>query len=192
MSESLDHENSKAALGFWIYILSDCVLFASLFATYAVLRGNTANGPSAHELFDLPFVLVETLILLTSSLTSGIAMLSALKNDKDKTLLWFSATFLLGVAFIAMELTEFGHLLSEGHSYTSSAFLSAFFTLVGTHGVHILVGLLWMGVLMYRIAKHGLAPATLGKLRLLSTYWHFLDIIWIFIFTIVYLLGSIK
>jgi cytochrome o ubiquinol oxidase subunit 3 len=183
--------DSKTIFGFWVYIMTDCVLFASLFATYAVLHNNTFGGKPGRELFSLPYVLTETLILLTSSFTCGLAVLSARHNHKNKVVFWFFITFLLGLAFLAMELTEFRHLAQEGDSWRRSGFLSAFFTLVGTHGLHITVGLLWMGTLMVKILTSGLTRTNVRRLTLLSIFWHFLDLIWIFIFTIVYLLGAL-
>lgn len=182
---------SKALFGFWVYLMTDCVLFASLFATFAVLRNNTFGGPSGAELFSLPFVLTETLILLTSSFTCGLAILAARRRDKKQVLLLFGITFLLGIAFLTMEVTEFHHLVAEGNSWRHSGFLSAFFTLVGTHGLHITVGLTWMVVLMAQILHKGLQTATVRRLTMLSLFWHFLDIIWIFIFSIVYLMGAL-
>ncbi len=183
-------KDSTSIFGFWVYLMTDVVLFASLFATFAVLRNNTYGGPPGRELFSLPYVLTETLLLLTSSFTCGLAMLAARRGDKRTVLVLFGITFLLGVAFLGMELTEFHHLAAEGNSWRRSGFLSSFFTLVGTHGLHITVGLLWMGVMMVRIVRAGLGRATLRRLTMLSLFWHFLDIIWIFIFTIVYLLGA--
>ncbi|MGC1176760.1 MAG: cytochrome o ubiquinol oxidase subunit III [Candidatus Saccharimonadales bacterium] len=185
------HEaDSKTIFGFWVYLMTDCVLFATLFATYAVLHNNTFGGPSGSDLFSLPFVLIETLALLTSSFTCGLGVLAARRKDVRQVLLFFGLTFLLGVFFLTMELTEFHHLAAEGNSWRRSGFLSAFFTLVGTHGLHILTGLLWMAVLGFRVLKNGLKTATIRQLTLLSLFWHFLDIIWIFIFTIVYLMGG--
>lgn len=183
--------NPKTVFGFWVYIMTDCVLFASLFAAYAVLQHNTYGGPSGRELFSLQFVLTETLILLTSSYTCGLAMLAARRGDKDRVLNWFGVTLILGLCFLGMELTEFSHLVQEGHSWRASGFLSAFFTLVGTHGLHITTGLLWMVVLMGQVARRGLSAANIRRLTLLSLFWHFLDIVWIFIFTIVYLMGAV-
>lgn len=183
--------DSKTVFGFWLYLMTDCIVFASLFAVYAVLHNSTAGGPNAAELFSMPFVLTETLMLLTSSFTCGLAILAARSNDKQQVLFWFFVTFLLGLAFLSMELTEFRHLAIEGNSWRSSGFLSAFFTLVGTHGLHIAVGLLWMAVMMYRVLKIGLTNSDKRRLTLLSLFWHFLDIIWIFIFTIVYLMGAL-
>lgn len=170
--------------------MTDCILFASLFATYAVLRNNTFGGESAAELFSLPFVLIETLILLTSSFTCGLALLAAYRQDKSQALSWLGITFLLGVSFLAMELYEFIELVHEGNSWQASGFLTAFFTLVGTHGLHITTGLLWAVVLAINIAQKGLNSRTLKRLTLFSLFWHFLDIIWILIFTFVYLMGA--
>lgn len=182
--------DDKTPFGFWVYIMTDCVLFATLFATYAVLQGNTAGGPGAKDLFSLPFVLVETLILLTSSFICGLAMLAMHRRDARQVLVWLAVTFLLGAAFLTMELTEFHKLAAEGNSWTRSGFLSAFFTLVGTHGLHILTGLIWTAVLGWQILKRGIVPATARRLTLFSIFWHFLDVVWIFIFTMVYLLGA--
>lgn len=181
--------DSKTNLGFWIYLMTDCIIFASLFATYAVLQGGTFGGPTPHEIFDLPFVLTETIILLTSSFVCGLAVLAAKKRDKKQTLILLGITFLLGVAFVAMELSEFAHLINEGYDWQQSAFLSAFFTLVGTHGLHITVGLLWAIFIGWQIHARGLKDTVVKRLILFSLFWHFLDIVWIFIFTIVYLLG---
>ncbi len=182
---------SKTTLGFWIYLMTDCLLFATLFCTYAVLHNNTFGGPSSRQLFDLPTAFAETMILLVSSVTCGFGMLSALKNEKNKIIAWLAASFLLGAAFVAIELTEFTHLVQEGHSWSVSAFLSSFFTLVGTHGLHVSVGLLWMAVLMAQIFWFGVTVFTFRRLIVFSMFWHFLDLVWIFIFTFVYLMGVI-
>jgi len=184
-----ESQNSKTMLGFWIYLMTDCVLFASLFATYAVLHGNTFGGPTSKDIFDLPFVLIETLILLTSSFTAGLAILSLRAGKRTQMMSWFAVTFVLGLTFLIMELTEFSQLAAEGNSWSHSAFLSAFFTLVGTHGLHIATGLFWMIVLLVQAMKKGLTESVSRRLTMLSMFWHFLDIIWIFIFTIVYLMG---
>jgi cytochrome o ubiquinol oxidase subunit 3 len=187
----MNHSSEDTTVfGFWVYLMTDCVLFASLFATYAVLRTNTFGGPSGAELFRLPFVLMETLILLTSSFTCGLGMLAAHRSNKSQVLAWFGATFVLGAAFLAMELYEFHHLISEGNSFQRSGFLSSFFTLVGTHGLHITAGLVSMLVVLGYLIKRGFTPATLRGLTCFSLFWHFLDIVWIFIFTLVYLMGA--
>ena len=185
------NEDSKTNLGFWIYLMTDCIVFASLFATYAVLQGNTFGGPSGAELFELPFVLTETLILLTSSFMCGLAVLAARKRDKKLALTFLGTTFALGIAFISMEISEFIHLVNEGNGWQQSAFLSAFFTLVGTHGLHITIGLIWATFLGLQIYIQGLKNITIKRLFLFSLFWHFLDIVWIFIFTIVYLMGVV-
>lgn len=185
-------QDSKTLFGFWIYLMTDCILFASLFATFAVLRNNTHGGPSGSELFSMSFVLTETLILLTSSFTCGLAILAARKRDKTQVIAWFGATFLLGLAFLGMEVYEFHQLVSEGYSWRSNAFLSSFFTLVGTHGLHITAGLIWIAVMIYKVAKKGITHANIKRLTILGMFWHFLDVVWIFIFTIVYLLGEVQ
>lgn len=191
MSHTADLSTEKNTFGFWVYLMTDCVLFASLFATYAVLQANTFGGPSARELFDLNFVLIETILLLTSSLTCGLAVIFAYRNRPRVASLWLWLTVFLGASFIGMELYEFHTLVTEGHSWRTSGFLSAFFTLVGTHGLHITVGLLWAGVLLFVIQKRGSSENLKRKLLLFSLFWHFLDVVWIFIFSIVYLLGAI-
>lgn len=184
-----DANQPKLLLGFWLYLMTDCVLFASLFATYAVQHGATAGGPSTRDLFDHWYVLVETIILLTSSFTCGLAVLAAGRKNARQVLLWLMVTGLLGAAFLGLEFAEFAKLASEGHSWQRSGFLSAFFTLVGTHGLHILTGLIWIAAVGAVILQRGLTPATTRKLLMLSLFWHFLDVIWIFIFTIVYMIG---
>lgn len=181
--------DTKTVFGFWVYLMTDCVLFASLFATFVVLRNNTFGGPAGNELFSLSFVLIETLVLLTSSFTCGLAILAARRRDRNQVLLWLGITALLGVFFLTMEITEFHKLYLEGNSWQRSGFLSAFFTLVGTHGLHITTGLIWMGTLMTNLYKRGFSASIVKRLTMLSLFWHFLDIIWIFIFTIVYLMG---
>jgi cytochrome o ubiquinol oxidase subunit 3 len=179
----------KALFGFWVYIMTDCVLFASLFATFAVLRANTFGGPSGQQLFKPSYVLLETLALLTSSFTCGLAILAARSRNRRHVLMCLGLTFLLGLLFLGLEVNEFHNLVVAGNSWRRSGFLSAFFTLVGTHGLHITVGLTWMAVMMARIWRGGLSTHNVRRLTLLSMFWHFLDIIWIFIFTIVYMMG---
>lgn len=183
---------NKTLFGFWVYLMTDIVLFATLFASFLVLRDSTAGGPPGSEIFSMPFVLVETFILLTSSFTAGLGMLAAHNKDRAKTLGWFGLTFALGIMFLALELSEFHNLLEEGLGWQASAFMSAFFTLVGTHGLHITFGLIWMATLMLKLYRSGFAGNSLKRLTMLSLFWHFLDIVWIFIFTIVYLLGEVN
>lgn len=182
---------SKATLGFWIYLMTDCILFATLFATFAILRNNTFGGPSGRELFDLPYAGIETIILLTSSFTCGLAILAARQGKQRDTLILFGITFVLGLSFLGLEIGEFRQMVLDGNSWRRSGFLSSFFTLVATHGLHITVGLLWMMSLMVQTMRRGLHEVQVRRLTMLSMFWHFLDVIWIFIFTIVYLMGVI-
>lgn len=183
------HSDDRIFFGFWIYLMTDLLIFAVLFATFAVLRNNTFGKATIQEIFNPPFVLTETLILLTSSFICGLGVLSAKAKDKTKTIALFSLIFLLGAIFIVMEFSEFSKLISEGNTPQASAFLSSFFTLVGTHGLHIIVGLFWIAILIIQIARRGLTDGNLRKLTLFSLFWHFLDIVWIFIFSIVYLMA---
>ena len=193
MHDTTEHHNAsdKTIFGFWVYLMTDLLMFATLFATYAVLSGNTFGGPAARDIFNLPFALFETIILLTSSFTSGLGVLAAKQNNKKQVFVWFGITFLLGIAFLSMEVNEFSHLIADGNGFQRSAFLSSFFTLVGTHGLHIASGLLWMILLFVYMMRKGLTPSAVRKLTLLGLFWHFLDIVWIFIFTIVYLFGGV-
>lgn len=185
----VDMTSDKTVFGFWMYLMTDCVLFASLFATYIVLQGNTFGGPGPRELFDLSFVLVETILLLTSSFTAGLALLAMHRKKAAQVVGWLAATFVLGASFLAMELYEFSHLIGEGHGWWASGFLTAFFTLVGTHGLHITIGLMWLLALVVQVLRRGLTHSSSKRLMLFTLFWHFLDVIWIFIFTIVYLMG---
>jgi cytochrome o ubiquinol oxidase subunit 3 len=191
LNNQRQESDSKAVLGFWIYLMTDCVLFASLFAVYAVLHKNVAGGPSGPAIFSLPYVLIETFVLLTSSFTCGLAMLAAHRGDKQRVTNWFAFTGLLGVIFLSMELNEFSKLISDGNSWTQSGFLSSYFTLVGTHGLHIMIGLLGLVLLGGQVMRKGLTAATLKRLTLFSMFWHFLDLIWIFIFTVVYMSSAV-
>ncbi|HFO0259520.1 cytochrome o ubiquinol oxidase subunit III [Serratia marcescens] len=178
--------------GFWIYLMSDCILFASLFATYAVLVNGTAGGPTGAHLFKLDFVLVETFLLLFSSITYGMAMIAMNKGKVAGVNLWLFLTFLFGLGFIGMELFEFHEFISEGFGPDRSAFLSSFFALVGTHGLHVTAGLVWIIVLMIQVSKFGLTATNKTRLMCLSLFWHFLDVVWICVFTVVYLLGAMS
>lgn len=175
--------------GFWIYLMTDCIIFGTLFATYIVLKGNTNGGPGPADLFQIGGIIVSTFILLFSSYTSGLAVLAMHKGNRKALMGWLGVTALLGAAFIAMEVNEFIHLVNEGATMSTSAFLSAFYTLVGTHGLHVLVGLVWMIALIVQLSKHGITPVTKRKVNVISLFWHFLDVVWIFVFTIVYLMG---
>lgn len=180
---------SKTTLGFWIYLMTDCLVFATLFTTYAVLHNNTFGGPSGKDIFHLDTAFIETMILLFSSVTCGFGILSSLGNKTRSVIGWLAISFLLGLSFVIMELHEFHGLIVEGHGFTKSAFLSSFFTLVGTHGLHVSIGLLWMLVVMIQVFFHGITSITFRRLVIFSMFWHFLDLIWIFIFTFVYLMG---
>lgn len=189
--EKYDNE-AKSLFGFWVYLMTDCVLFASLFAVFAVLRNNNFGGPTGSQLFSLPYVLIETLVLLTSSFTCGLALLSAQKRHKFHVAFWFLVTFMLGATFLGLELNEFHKFILMGDSWRRSGFLSSYFVLVGTHGLHITIGLIWIATMVFYILKRGITDGVLKRIRLLSLFWHFLDVVWIFIFTIVYLLGVVK
>jgi cytochrome o ubiquinol oxidase subunit 3 len=199
-ARALDHDHdhdhghddgSRTVLGFWIYLMSDCLIFASLFATFGVLAENVAGGPGGRELFDLPYVAVETLLLLISSFTFGIAALNLHAARKTAVLSWLAVTFLLGLGFIAMEIHEFAHLVGEGAGPGRSAFLSAYFTLVGTHGLHVSAGLVWLAVMIHQTWRFGLDGVVRRRIACLSLFWHFLDLIWVCVFTFVYLRGAL-
>jgi cytochrome o ubiquinol oxidase subunit 3 len=188
-----DHpEGSSTMLGFWLYLMSDCLIFAMLFATFGVLGSNYAAGPSPKDLFDLPLVALNTSMLLLSSITYGFAMLTMDKNRIASTQIWLAITGLFGLAFISIELYEFAHMIHEGATPQRSAFLSSFFTLVGTHGLHVTFGLVWLVTLMVQVTRRGLIPANRRRLMCLSMFWHFLDVVWIGVFTFVYLMGMLR
>ncbi|HMN43902.1 MAG TPA: cytochrome o ubiquinol oxidase subunit III [Povalibacter sp.] len=188
-----DHEaGGSTLLGFWIYLMSDCLIFAVLFATYGVVGGNYAAGPGPKDLFDLSLVAVNTAMLLLSSITYGFAMLASYRKQIGATQLWLAVTGLFGLAFLGIELYEFAHMIHEGATPQRSAFLSAFFTLVGTHGLHVTFGIIWLVTLMIQLGRHGLTRANERRLACLSLFWHFLDVIWIGVFTFVYLMGMLR
>ena len=183
------HPESSTLLGFWLYLMSDCLVFACLFASYGVLGGNYAGGPTGADLFELPLVAVNTSLLLLSSITYGFAVISMRHKRQGATLAWLAATGLLGAGFVGIELHEFANLIHQGNGPQRSAFLSSFFTLVGTHGLHVTFGIVWLLTLMMQVAKHGLIAANRRRLMCLSMFWHFLDVVWIGVFTFVYLMG---
>lgn len=183
------HPENGTSLGFWLYLMSDVLIFAALFATFGVLGRSYAGGPTGAELFSLELVAINTAFLLLSSLTFGFAMLNKQKKNVNGTLGWLAVTGLLGLAFLAVEIYEFAHIYSMGATIQTSAFLSSFFTLVGTHGLHVSFGLIWLVVLMVQIKKKGLIHANVRRLNCLSMFWHFLDVVWIGVFTFVYLMG---
>jgi cytochrome o ubiquinol oxidase subunit 3 len=188
-----DHHDAGAnkVFGFWLYLMTDCILFATLFAAFAVSSRQFAGGVSGHDIFELNGVAIETACLLLSSVTYGFVMLAAHRHKRAQVLGWLAVTFLLGAGFVFMEIREFAQLVADGHGPDKSAFLSSFFTLVGTHGLHVTAGLIWMLVLMVQIGPmgKGLTPTYMSRLASLSLFWHFLDIVWICVFTIVYLMG---
>ncbi|MEM5328669.1 cytochrome o ubiquinol oxidase subunit III [Paraburkholderia sp. JHI2823] len=186
-----DHPQSHSVFGFWIYLMTDCVLFAALFATFGVLSHQFAGGPTGKDLFDIPGVAVETAVLLLSSITYGFAMLGAHQRKNGAVLGWLAVTFVLGASFLVLELREFSHLIAEGAGPQRSAFLSSFFTLVATHGLHVFFGLLWMLVMMIQVVRAPkLGEQEVRRLTCLSLFWHFLDVVWICVFSFVYL-GSV-
>jgi cytochrome o ubiquinol oxidase subunit 3 len=186
------HPENGTMLGFWIYLMSDCLIFAALFATYGVLGTSYAGGPSQAEVFKLPTVALNTSMLLLSSITYGFAMLAMAKGHKGPTLIWLGVTGLFGAAFVGLELQEFAELIRDGAGPQRSAFLSSFFALVGTHGLHVSVGIIWLVTLMVQVGRKGLVQANRRRLMCLSLFWHFLDVIWIGVFSFVYLIGVLR
>ncbi len=183
------HAEGGTMIGFWLYLMSDCLIFAALFACYAVYGHSYAAGPSPADLFELPVVALNTSLLLFSSITYGFAMLAMEKGWRGNTMFWMLVTAAFGMGFVYLELSEFGHLIAEGAGPQRSAFLSAFFTLVGTHGLHVTIGIVWMFVLMAQVGWRGLIPENKRRLMCLSMFWHFLDVIWIGVFSFVYLVS---
>jgi len=186
------HGDGGTLFGFWIYLMGDSLIFAVLFACFGVLGRNYAAGPSGADLFDLRLVAINTTLLLLSSITYGFAMLEMDKEKTRTTLIWLAITGLLGAAFLAIELYEFAHLIHEGATPQRSAFLSSFFTLVGTHGLHVTFGIIWLVTLMVQVRLRGLIMANKRRLMCLSMFWHFLDVVWIGVFTFVYLMGVMR
>jgi len=183
------HPENGTMLGFWLYLMSDCLVFACLFAAYAVLGRNYAGGPTGAEIFDLPLVGLNTSLLLLSSITYGFAMLESQKDRLRNTMIWLAVTGVLGACFIYFELYEFVHLILEGAGPQRSGFLTSFFALVGTHGLHVSFGIIWLVTLLFQLKRHGLTPENRRRLMCLSMFWHFLDVVWIGVFTFVYLMG---
>ncbi len=184
-------EGRNKVLGFWLFLGGETVLFGSLFATFIALRNQVAGGPTAQELFELPVVAASTFILLTSSLTSVLAILGMHRGSKRMLQSWFTVTVLLGLAFLGLEVYEFFNYVHEGHKISTSAFGSAFYTLVGFHGGHVLFGVFWISTLQLQVVKKGITLITAPKLYVASLYWHFVDVVWVFIFTVVYLMGKV-
>jgi cytochrome o ubiquinol oxidase subunit 3 len=176
-----------AGFGFWLFLLSDILIFAALFAAYSVLSGETAGGPSGADLFDRKHVFIETLCLLASSVTCGFGTLAVQRAEASSVYFWMALTFLLGAAFLGLELGEFRDMLARGAGPSHSAFLSAFFALVGTHGLHVTIGLCWMVVMLLQVATLGFRPMVARRFFCFGLFWHALDIVWVGVFTIVYL-----
>ncbi|KJJ41520.1 cytochrome B oxidoreductase [Bacillus subtilis] len=190
--EKVTLEGKNKFLGFWLFLGGETVLFASLFATFLALRNSKAGDPPTTEMFDVTLVFIATMLLLTSSLTSVYAMYHMKNFSFGKMQLWLGITILLGAGFLGLEIYEFKHYTHEfGFTITSSALGSAFYTLVGTHGAHVAFGLMWISTLMIRNAKRGLNLYTAPKFYVASLYWHFIDVVWVFIFTVVYLMGMV-
>jgi cytochrome o ubiquinol oxidase subunit III len=188
-----DHETGGGTIvGFWIYLMSDALIFATLFATFGVLSTSYAGGPTPREIFELPLVALNTAILLVSSITYGFAMIAMQERKVGAVRLWLVVTALLGIGFVGVELYEFATLAHEGAVPQRSGFLSAFFTLVGTHGLHVTAGIIWIGVMLVQLAQRGLVAENQRRLMCLSMFWHFLDVVWIGVFTFVYLLGVLR
>ncbi|HEX4480254.1 MAG TPA: cytochrome o ubiquinol oxidase subunit III [Rudaea sp.] len=186
------HAGGSTLLGFWIYLMSDALIFATLFATFGVLNSSFAGGPTPHDIFDLKLVAFNTAVLLVSALTCGLAMISMQAGKLRLLQIWLAVTALLGIVFVSVELNEFHHLIVDGATPQRSAYLSAFFTLVGTHGLHVTFGVIWIGVMLVQLAQRGLHAENCRRLMCLSMFWHFLDVIWIGVFTFVYLLGTLS
>jgi cytochrome o ubiquinol oxidase subunit 3 len=189
VEEEHGHAEGSTMLGFWIYLMSDCLIFAVLFAMYGVYGRSYAAGPSPADVFKLPTVALNTAMLLFSSITYGFAMLEMEKNRQRSMVIWLVITALFGMAFLGIELSEFHELIADGATPQRSAFLSSFFTLVGTHGLHVTFGTIWLFTLLFQVGRHGLIPENKRRLMCLSMFWHFLDVIWIGVFTFVYLIG---
>jgi cytochrome o ubiquinol oxidase subunit 3 len=185
------HAGGGTLLGFWIYLMSDALIFATLFATFGVLSSNFAGGPGPKQLFDLNLVGFNTAVLLISALTCGLSMIAMQQGRLGALRFWLIVTALLGVTFVGVEMSEFAHFIAEGATPQRSAYLSAFFTLVGTHGLHVTLGVVWIVVLLVQLGQRGLHPDNMRRLLCLSMFWHFLDVIWIGVFSFVYLLGAL-
>lgn len=185
------HAGGGTLLGFWIYLMSDALIFATLFATFGVLSTSFAGGPQPRDLFDLRLVGFNTAVLLVSALTCGLAMIAMQQGRLGALRFWLLVTALLGMTFVGVELSEFAHMISEGATPQRSGYLSAFFTLVSTHGLHVTFGVIWIAVMLVQLGQRGLQADNRRRLLCLSMFWHFLDVVWIGVFTFVYLLGAL-
>jgi cytochrome o ubiquinol oxidase subunit III len=184
------HDNySRTIFGFWLYLMSDFILFGTLFATYAVLSYQAFGGTTAKDIFNIHYTLTQTLVFLFASLTAGLGGAYAHRKERELTLAFFGITFVLGIVFMAMMMKEFSYLVASGNGWDKSAFLSGYFTVVGTHGVHVLFGLLWILVLLVPVWKEGVSKVSIRRLTCLRMFWQFLNIIWVLIFSFVYLMG---
>lgn len=190
-AETATLEGKNKVLGFWLFLGGECVLFGTLFASFIALRNQVPDGPTGQEIFQLGMVGLATLILLTSSLTSVFATMALHRNQLNKLLLWMGVTVVLGLAFLGLEIYEFYEYVHEGHVFSKSAFATSFYTLVGFHGAHVAFGVLWITLLMISSAKKGLTVVTAPKFYVAGLYWHFIDVVWVFIFTVVYLMGKV-
>ena len=185
-------QNRMNILGFWIFLGAEIVLFATLFSVYGVLGHRHAGGPTQQDIFVIRDVLIQTFLLLTSSFTMGLAIFEMRRSNMKGMILWFVLTLLLGAGFLFMEIREFTHYVHEGATWQTSAFLSSFFVLLGTHGLHVTIGIGWAILLITQLLKRGLTPVTARKAFIFGLYWHFLDVVWIFIFTFVYIAGLVS
>ncbi len=186
------HPHNGTLLGFWLYLMSDCFIFAALFACNAVLGTSYVGGPTGRDVFDLPGLALNTALLLVSSVTFGFAMLEMARQRKRAMLGWLAVSGVLAAVFVGLEIHEFATMIAEGAGPGRSAFLSSFYTLVGTHGLHVTVGIVWLIVLMVQLGKHGLTEANRRRLLCLSMFWHFLDLVWVGVFSYVYLVGVLR
>ncbi|WKU22015.1 cytochrome (ubi)quinol oxidase subunit III [Priestia megaterium] len=184
-----EHDEEIKVMGFWLFLVTDCILFGALFATYAVLVNHTVGGLTGKGFFEVPGFVSETFILLTSSFTSGLAVLSMHKGKIKPLIGWLIVTLLLGVCFVGLEIHEFQTMVHEGATISTSAFFTAFYTLVSTHGLHVSVGIIWMISITIQLKRYGITSVTKRKVTIISLYWHFLDAVWIFLYTVVYLMG---
>ncbi len=182
-------EGRNKILGFWLFLGGECVLFGTLFAAYLTLRSNTLDGPTGQELFDLVLVGWATFILLTSSLTSVFAIMALHRKSVRSTMVWLGVTVLLGFGFLGLEIYEFIHYVNEGHKFSTSAFATSFYSLVGFHGAHVAFGVIWISLLVVQLWRKGITAVTASKVYVSALYWHFIDVVWVFIFTLVYLMG---
>ena len=189
--ETATLEGRNKVLGFWLFLGGESVLFGTLFATFIALRGQVMDGPTEAHLFQLPLVALATFLLLTSSMTSVLAIQAMHRHDLKGIQLWLGITVLLGLGFLGLEIYEFYHYVHEGHGFTTSAFSSAFYTLVGFHGAHVVFGIVWIGIIMAQLMKKKLTVVTAPKVYVAALYWHFVDLVWVFIFTVVYLMGKV-